>query len=104
MDANSRPTEGVFRAALDESPRNSRLHFNFGTFLLGRGRYVDAITQLSKAVHADGSNADAWANLGVALAKTGDLDHARRAFEHALRLDANHEIARQNLAAIGRRP
>jgi Tfp pilus assembly protein PilF len=93
----------MFRSAASVRPHLARLRFNFGTFLLDRGRYAEAIDQLKKAVHRDATNPDAWTNLGVAQVKAGDRAHARDSFERALRIDPAHAVARQNLTAIGDR-
>jgi Flp pilus assembly protein TadD len=45
-------------------------------------------------------DADAEANLGSALAETGNLKEAREHFERALRLNPNHQLARENLRSL----
>src|SRR5262249_29083790 len=95
--------EKLFELAVRADPGNARVRFDFGTFLLDSSRLPEAIEQLDKAVHLDFRNPDAWTNLGVAQVSRGDDRHARESFEHALRLDPTHAVARQNLEAIGAR-
>jgi tetratricopeptide (TPR) repeat protein len=99
-DRDDLRAERLFRAALADSHRNSRVHCNYGTFLLERGRIAEAVEELRRAVRDDSKNADAWANLGVAFAKTEDRDRARTCFERALRADPGHRIAAENLWAL----
>jgi len=100
-DADNVRAEKLFELAVRVDSGNARVRFDFGTFLLNDSRLPEAIEQLSKSVQLDFRNPDAWANLGVAQVNSGDVRHARESFEHALRLDPTHALARQNLAAIG---
>jgi len=44
----------------------------------------------------------AEANLGSALAETGNLKEARLHFERALQIDPKNELARENLEQLNR--
>ena len=90
----------MFESANEAGPRIARIRFNFGTYLLGKGQLELAEKQLRRAVRLESSNASAWANLGVAIAKQGDTAEARRCFERALRHDRGNRIAAENLKAL----
>jgi Flp pilus assembly protein TadD len=47
-------------------------------------------------------DANAEANLGSALAETGNLKDARLHFERALQIDPKNELARENLEQLNR--
>jgi len=51
-------------------------------------------------VHLNPEDANAEANLGSALAETGNLKEARLHYERALKLNPNHELARENLQQL----
>jgi tetratricopeptide (TPR) repeat protein len=93
--------QGMFEKAIDAAPRVSRIRFNYGTFLLGRDRVKLAERELRRAVRLDSRNSPAWANLGVALARLGEIADARDCFEHSLRYDPANSIAAQNLRTLG---
>jgi Flp pilus assembly protein TadD len=54
------------------------------------------------AVRLNPQDANAEANLGSALAETGNLKEARLHFEHALQIDPKNELARENLEQLNR--
>lgn len=64
------------------------------------GRWTDAADAARAAVALDAASATAWANLGVALYKLGDLSGARRALERSLALDPNNDALRAVLARM----
>lgn len=59
-----------------------------------RVRHYESVTR------AEPENAAAWNNLGSALAESGDLAGARSAYQHALNLDGEYDLARRNLARL----
>ena len=54
------------------------------------------------AVRLNPQDANAEANLGSALAETGNLKEARLHFERALQIDPKNELARENLEQLNR--
>jgi Flp pilus assembly protein TadD len=54
------------------------------------------------AVRLNPQDANAEANLGSALAETGNLREARLHFERALQIDPKNELARENLEQLNR--
>jgi Flp pilus assembly protein TadD len=53
-------------------------------------------------VRINPEDANAEANLGSALAEIGDTKQARVHYERALRLNPNHELAKENLQQLSR--
>lgn len=92
----------MFEKAIEAGSRVARIRFNYGTFLLGVNRLEAAEDQLRRAVRLESRNAPAWANLGVALARLGEIADARDCFENALRHDPTNRIAAENLRALER--
>jgi Flp pilus assembly protein TadD len=56
--------------------------------------------QFREAVRLNPDDAEAEANLGSALAKTGNLAEAKAHFERALKLKPDYVMARENLQAV----
>lgn len=98
---DSNRAEALFEKAINAGPRVARIRFNYGTFLLGRRRLELAKQQLRRAVRLESRNAPAWANLGVARARLGETEEARRCFVRALRCDPDNKIAAENLRTLG---
>lgn len=92
--------EGLFAQALEASPRAARIHFNYGTFLLETNRAKPAAEELRRAVRLERNDAQAWANLGVAHARLGETEKARRCFQRALRSDPANLVAAENLRSL----
>jgi tetratricopeptide (TPR) repeat protein len=61
------------------------------------GRAQDAIDQYSIALQLDPDYAEAYNNLGVALANQGRFDEAIEQFSAALKIYPGYANARQNL-------
>lgn len=86
--------------ALVAKPRDAQLRFLRGVLLTDLKRDADAIAAFSQ-LHEDYPELpDPLNNLAVVYAGQGRLDDARAALESALRNDANHRNARENLADV----
>ena len=59
-----------------------------------------AVASLERAVKLDPDDKESLSRLGVAYARTGRLDEARRSWEQALTIDPQFEAARQNLERL----
>ena len=68
-----------------------------GFICLQRGRHLEAIGFLDRAVRADARSVDAASNLGLALHGAGRLEEAVAAYRKALALAPNHPEIRYNL-------
>lgn len=71
-----------------------------GTGKLQERNYVEAVTDLTRAVKLRPDIAEAFHNLGFAFEKTGDLRNAARAYERALNLKPNYPSALNNLGYL----
>jgi Flp pilus assembly protein TadD len=68
--------------------------------LAGQDDFLAAAEQFSTALKLQPSDAAVEANLGAALAELGRLPEAKSHFEHALLLDPNQPIAKENLEVV----
>jgi Tfp pilus assembly protein PilF len=87
--------EETYRKALvfDKNPRSWN---NLGLALAQQGRYREALSSFRNAT----DEARAEANLGFVFLTQGKLEHARRAYQHAIDLDPSYEVARHVLAQM----
>ena len=72
------------------------LHLS-GFIHLQRGRHIDAIGFLTKAVKANGTSIDALSNLGLALQNAGRFEEAATHYRNALALAPRHPEILYNL-------
>jgi hypothetical protein len=89
---------GLFRDALDRSPRNAVLHLGAGWAAHVLGRQDAAISSLKRALEYDPSLAQAAAILAQAAYARGDLDLALSSLERAAELRPRDLALRQQLA------
>jgi Flp pilus assembly protein TadD len=86
--------------ALKTRPRDAQLRFVRGVLFADLKRDADAMAVFQQ-LHEDYPELpDPLNNLAVVLAGQGRIDEARAALESALRNDAQHRNARENLADI----
>lgn len=71
-----------------------------GTGKLQDRNFVEAVTDLTRAVKLRPDIAEAFHNLGFAFEKTGDLRNAARAYERALNIKPNYPSALNNLGYL----
>lgn len=71
-----------------------------GTGKIQEKNYVEAISDLKRAVKLRPDLAEAFHNLGFALERTGDLKTAARAYERALNVKPNYPSALNNLGFL----
>ncbi len=60
---------------------------------------AEALQHAQNAVDLKSDYSDAYCNIGLALANSGDTEEAIRAYREAIRYNAGHSIARANLSA-----
>ncbi len=86
---DSAEAERDFRAAIHDAPDYAEAQNNLGTLLASEGHDQQSIDLLRSAVTANPRFTEAWVNLAAAYASAGQFDDARKAVNHALRL--NHD-------------
>lgn len=71
-----------------------------GTGKLQERNYVEAVSDLQRAVRLRPDIAEAFHNLGFAFERTGDIRNAARAYERAINLRPNYPSALNNLGFL----
>jgi tetratricopeptide (TPR) repeat protein len=100
-------TGGAFERlarALEVDPESAQLRMLRADLLLDRDRWVEAMGAYRSVIEVEPQSADAWANLGRALAALGRRPEAKSALERALAIDAGHAGAHEVLRSIGEPP
>jgi hypothetical protein len=88
---------GLFREALERSPRDALLHYGAGCAAYALGRHDAAISALKRALDIDPAFVEAAAMLGVVAYASSDLDLAVRSMEKAAALAPSDVRIRQQL-------
>jgi len=94
--------ERHFRQAIRDAGDEPRVRNDFGVFLYERGRYGEAVAQLSEAVAhpANPQRAIAYENLGLAQLRVGARTEARNAFNRAIMLRERMPVSLLELAEL----
>ena len=71
--------------------------FQEGLRLLRERDYLLAAAHFLALTLLDPHHVKAWNNLGIAYFHLGERERAQRAFEEALRLDPQNQLARENM-------
>lgn len=88
-----------YRHALKSQPDNPRIHKNLASVLLALGSLAEAAEHGRRAVLLADHDADAHAILGSILLGQGHRDAAIEQFEAGLRVQPDHALLQNNLAA-----
>ena len=88
----------AYRSAYQLDPASEEAASGLSAALIDAGKPAEADAVLVKAVEASPKGASLWNNLGVARARKGDFSGAVQAFQKAIDLDGNFEVARANLS------
>ena len=88
----------AYRAAWELDPTDEEAASGLSSALIDSGKTAEAEAILVKALEGSPKGASLWNNLGVARTRRGDYAGAVDAFQKAIGLDGNFEVARQNLA------
>lgn len=93
---------GPARRALAEarrlSPRHAPVPMLEGFIALDEQRPREALAAFDAAIALDGALAEAWLGRGLARARLGDLEAARRDLQSAVTLDPQRSLLRSHLA------
>ncbi len=86
--------------ALEKSPNNPNVHYNFAWASHGKGDFGNAIAHYSETIRLDKGAADAHYNLGVIYAYRKDTKEAAFEFREALRIDPGYKEAKDRLREL----
>jgi arylsulfatase A-like enzyme len=92
-------TMAGLEAVLGESPY---FYLEWGNFAAQAERWPEAIAHYRRCLELDPAEQDAWLNLGVALAKTGDVAGALEQYEALLGLNPEHPTGLLQAGAVAR--
>lgn len=91
---------GVFKKALDLSPKSFRERLNYGLALMKADDIEAAIVELEKAQKQDPSVPHSWFNLGIAYKKERRYEDAVRQFEQMAKLVPDEPVTHYNLGLM----
>ncbi len=90
----------AYSVALYLDPANADFRNNVAVLHLLQGDTLSAIRSFEGMAQADATNTHALINLGSLYAMSGDPDNARQAWEAALRIEPDNDMARRSLARL----
>mmetsp|Transcript_7001 Transcript_7001/g.12252 ORF Transcript_7001/g.12252 Transcript_7001/m.12252 type:complete len:832 (-) Transcript_7001:26-2521(-) len=85
----------MYKKALELDPRHVGSLTNLGVAYINKKDYDSAIQQFLLVCEQRPSDANNFVNVGVAYANKKDYKSALNSFEKALKLDPNHDVAKQ---------
>jgi tetratricopeptide (TPR) repeat protein len=92
-----RDSEALFRRSTEVMPNNPITRHAFGSALLEKGRFDEAILQFEETIRLRPGYAFAHRNLGAALLQKGQIDLAILQFQEAVRLNPSSAEVHYNL-------
>jgi Flp pilus assembly protein TadD len=95
----------AFTAAMRADPPHPEARRELALLFAEQGEYLKAAALFEEELRATRKpDANVYANLGLALARAGELERAEAALLQALQLDENHAMAKANLEALRNLP
>ncbi len=88
----------AYRAALDLDPTSEEAASGLSVVLAQLGRFSDSEAALTRTLESVPKSPALWNDLGVVRVQRGNFSSAIEAFDMALGLDAEFEVAKTNLA------
>lgn len=90
----------AFKKAAAIQPENLSVQHDLAKMMLAEGETEEAIQRFQAVLSVDETRVDAWLNLGLAFATTGDCEEARRSWETVLELRPGDATAKEYLAEL----
>lgn len=87
-----------YQKALDESPSDWQLHYNFGRLLMAAKFQIEAVTQFTIVTQSIPHHPEAFFDLGVAYLESGDYKNAIEYFQQTLTMQPDYIDADYNIA------
>jgi tetratricopeptide (TPR) repeat protein len=94
------PAARCYERAIHQGPDSSKARYNLAVLRAGQGRWSEARDLLLQAVKLQPFDADAHNNLGSAYRALSDPARAHAHFRTALKIQASHRNALENLARL----
>lgn len=90
----------AYQVARSLAPENLAVQHNLANLFLARGDTAQAVGRYRTILQQDSTFTDAWLNLGVVYALSGEPDRARQAWQNVLRYVPGHSTAKTYLAQL----
>jgi tetratricopeptide (TPR) repeat protein len=90
--------EANYKKALEKDPKGSNADAALANLYIQTGRLPEALQKLNEVIQKNPNNAGAYATRGMLYETQGKTEDAKTNYRRALDLDANSDVAANNLA------
>ena len=90
----------AFNVAQSLRPNNIALQSNIATLYLQMGDEREALQRYGMILQQDSTVVQAWLNMGLHFARSGDKERARRSLRRALELQPDNALAKRILQQV----